>query len=398
MPPLDARTALVVCSHFPFPVTSGGRKRTVRLLEAMERAGARPHIVTHDNIVEGQAEVGERGWSSELVPPPRATPANRLRGHIRSEAAPHSEAMARRLRTLAPHAAFTQLEEVQSIQYVHATPKEHPTVVSLYNVDSEVLRDAARVDGVGLGTWRWLYRAKRMEVTERRAVRRAHAVLAVSQHDRDEFARRGAGRALLVPNGVDEDLFGITEQIPAGRRVLFFGQFGWGPNLDGLLRYLNEAWPRVAAALPNARLWIAGPGPTQAVREAAAAHQGVEVLGFVEDLLARLASTRVVVAPLWVGGGTRIKVLEALAAARPVVGTTVGVEQIGFEHDRHGLVSDTPQGLAEATVRILVDDGMAARFGQEGRRLARRYCWEATTAAAEALYRELLDGRGSAET
>src|SRR4051794_25097764 len=272
MPASDAPTALVVCSHFPFPVTSGGRKRTVRLLEAMERAGARPHIVTHDDIVRGQTEVRERGWSYELVPLPRGTPTNRLRQHARGEASPHSEAMAERLRTRVPHAAFVQFEEIQSVQYVHQIRKERPTIVSLYNVDSAVLWDAARANGTGRRAWRSLYHAKRMELSERRAIRRADAVLAVSEHDRGRFAQWGAGRPLLVRNGVDSELFGLPETIAPRQRVLFFGHFGWKPNLDGLLRYLNGAWPRVASALPHAQMRIAGLGSTQAVREAVEAH------------------------------------------------------------------------------------------------------------------------------
>jgi glycosyltransferase involved in cell wall biosynthesis len=82
-----------------------------------------------------------------------------------------------------------------------------------------------------------------------------------------------------------------------------------------------------------------------------------------------------------------------MASARPVIGTTVGVEQIGFEHDRHGLVADTPEGLAEATVRVLADDDLAARLGAEARQLAQGYRWETTTAPAEQLYRDALAAR-----
>jgi glycosyltransferase involved in cell wall biosynthesis len=395
--PESSPTAVVVCSHFPFPITSGGRKRTVRLLEAMERAGVRPHIVTHDKIVEGQAEARARGWNFDLVPLPVGTLGNRLRQHARSEASPHSTAMAKRLRGLAASAAFVQFEEIASAQYVHAAPSGVRTVISLYNVDSAVLRDAARLDehGTGRKSWRALYRAKRMELTERRAVRRADAVLAVSDHDRLQFERWGARNPMLVANGVDPELFGVPERVPDGERVLFFGQFGWAPNLAGLLRYLDEAWPLVAAQRPRAELRIAGPGSMEAVREAAARHERVKVLGFVEDLVAELAQTRVVVASLWVGGGTRLKVLEALAAARPVVGTPVGVGRIGFEHERHGLISDTPEGLAGATVRVLDDDSLAGRYAVQGRRLAQHYRWEATTAAAEELYSRFLGLRQS---
>jgi glycosyltransferase involved in cell wall biosynthesis len=359
----------------------------------MERAGATPHIVTHDQIPEAEPEARGRGWGYEVIPPPAGTLRTRLRQHVRSEAAQHSAPMAERLRQLAVGAAFVQFEEIGSAQYVHAAPVDVPTIVSLYNVDSAVFRGAARLSNGGRQAWRSLYRVKRMERTERRAARRATAVLAVSDNDRAHFAKCGARQALLVPNGVDGGLFAIPARVPPGERVLFFGQFGWAPNVAGLQRYLTEAWPRVAAARPRAELRIAGPSAKQAVREAASAQPRVEVLGFVDDLLAELATARVTIAPLWVGGGTRIKVLEAMAAARPVIGTTVGVEQIGFEHDRHGLVADASEGLAEATVRVLADDDLAARLGAEARQLAQGYRWETTTAPAEQLYRDAIAGR-----
>jgi hypothetical protein len=357
----------------------------------MERAGARPHIVTHDDIPEGYPETRERGWTWEVVAPPRGTRRDRLRQHIRSEVAQHSPLMARRLRALAREVAFAQFEEVESVQYVAAVPRALPTVASLYNVDSQVQRDMLRVDG-NAADWRKRYRVKRMEIGERRAVRRADVVIAVSEHDGQEFALRGARRTMVVPNGVDDALFSIPSEPARSERVLFFGQFGWAPNRAGLLRYLEEAWPTVAAARPAAELRILGPG-SDSVRPVVTAYERVQVVGFVDDLAAELASTRVVIAPLWVGGGTRLKVLEALAAARPVVGTSVGVERIGFERDRHGLISDTAEGLAEATITVLSDNARASRYALAGRQLASEYRWDAVTASAEVLYRKWLDDR-----
>jgi glycosyltransferase involved in cell wall biosynthesis len=148
----------------------------------------------------------------------------------------------------------------------------------------------------------------------------------------------------------------------------------------------------VAAARPAAVLRILGPG-SDSVRPAVEAHDRVQVVGFVDDLMAELATARVVIAPLWVGGGTRLKVLEAMAAGRPVVGTSVGVERIGFEHGRHGLISDTGEGLATATITVLGDDDKAAQYSAAGRLLADRYRWAPITAPLEVLYRTLIADR-----
>jgi hypothetical protein len=302
--------------------------------------------------------------------------------------------MARRVRQLASSAAFVEFEEIPTAQYVHATPSGVPTIVSLYNVDSASHRDTARM--TGRKPWRELYRAKRTEGTERRAVRRADAVSpcrittggssSIGVHASRYWCPTASTRALHR-----------AREAAGGRARALLRAVRLGPNLAGLMRYLNEAWPLVAAERPRAQLRIAGPRSTEAVRDAAIQHERVEVLGFVDDLVAELASTRVVVAPLWVGGGTRLKVLEALAAARPVVGTPVGVERIGFEHDRHGLIAETPEDLAKATVQVLADARLAARYATQGRRLADDFRWEATTAAAAALYGDLVDRRRSSQ-
>jgi glycosyltransferase involved in cell wall biosynthesis len=385
--------AVVVCSHFPLPITSGGRKRTARLLEAMQRAGVRPHLLTHDAVATGLPEARARDWTYEVVPTSPSTLGNRIRQHLRSEAVPHSTEMAQRLAELAPESAFVQLEEISSAQYVHTVARDVPAVLSLYNVDSAVLRSLAHLDRNSSTKGRTLYRAKRMERAEKRAVRRAEAVLAVSNRDRGHFAAWGARRPLLVANGVDDDLFDVPDRLSPSERILFFGEFGWEPNRAGLRRYVDEAWPLVAEARPNAELRIAGPGSEKAASALAARHPRIRVLGFVDDLRDELGRARLVLAPLWVGGGTRVKVLEALAAARPVVGTNIGVEQIGFRDEWHGLVDDSPEGLARATIRLLADEELAARCAANGRRLAGEYRWESTTAPAEALYHELLDRR-----
>jgi glycosyltransferase involved in cell wall biosynthesis len=145
--------------------------------------------------------------------------------------------------------------------------------------------------------------------------------------------------------------------------VFFFASFSWQPNVDGVLRFITEAWPRVLERFPDIRLRVAGPGSLTAVAPVIDSVPGIEVLGYVDDLKMELEQSRIVLAPLWVGGGTRIKVLEALAAARPIVGTPLGVEQIGFVNGQHGLLGEFPEGLAEAVIRLRSDDVLAQRAG-----------------------------------
>jgi polysaccharide biosynthesis protein PslH len=379
-------------------VTTGGRKRSLRLLEALERAGARPHILIPmrlgpEDKASARTEAELRGWPLEDLPYPPDSANSRIRQHARQEMNRHSALLVRRLRELAQAAALTQFEEIGAMQYVTAAPRQIPAVVSPYNVDSDVDAAAAREISARFRRTRTEYRVRRVRATERRVARRADLVICVSSHDRSYFQDCGAHSVVVIPNGVDEDLFELPAEPPAAPRVLFFGSFGWEANAVGIIRYLRDVWPRVVRELPASELRIAGSGPLEAIRAAAHETAGATVLGFVPDLRVEIQAARAVVAPIWAGGGTRIKVLEALAAARPVVGTTVGVERIGFEHDRHGLIGDDPEALAQATLRVLLDDEAARRYARNGRALAESFRWRKVTAPLEEIYGEFIERR-----
>ncbi len=387
--------ALVVTTNFPLPVTSGGRKRNVRLLEAMERAGARPHLLSLDPNPVGASEARMRGWTVELLPAPRPTLSNRFRQHLYRDPVLTSVSLLSRITALAGRSAFVELEEIRSVQYARAVPKRTPLVASLHNVDSDILRMSSH--GTGLRRLGTRYLLARMTHTERRTARRADALLCVSERDLSHFAGIGARGAILAPNGVDDDLLDVPATLPSAPRVLFFGSFFWAPNTDGARRFLAESWPRVIAHRPDARLAIAGHGSRDALRDVVTDVPGVELLGFVDDLRGELAASCMAVAPLWVGGGTRIKVLEALAAARPVVGTTLGVEQIGFAHNRHGLIADTPAAIGDAVLRLLNDRELAQRLAHGARDLGKRYRWSTVLKPAQDFYAACI-ARGATST
>jgi glycosyltransferase involved in cell wall biosynthesis len=128
----------------------------------------------------------------------------------------------------------------------------------------------------------------------------------------------------------------------------------------------------------------------EALRVRLAAIEGVEVLGLVADLPGVLAAARAVVVPIWDGGGTRLKVLEALAAGRPVVATTLGASGVGFEDGKHGLLGERPVELAALLAVLLADPERAAGMGAEGRRLAERFRWPEALAGASALYAQVV--------
>jgi glycosyltransferase involved in cell wall biosynthesis len=379
----------------PYPPVGGGHKRTLRLLEAMERAGVTPQIVTTDGSrPDGVAELRGRGWSVDVVEHPHVTVRARLRQHLARRPSPYIPAVAARVRQLvAEGSAFVQVEHTQSAYYEREVGSV-PWVLSLQNVDSELMRSVAREERPFTLSWlRAWSRRQALRAVERRAVPRADAVVCVSEADAAVFTRH-AREVVVAGNGVDDHLFAVPAELPAEERILFFGQYDFQPNTQGIARFLSEGWPMVAAARPAARLRLAGKGMGESLLRLVQRSERVEAVGFVEDIAAELAASRLVLVPIWSGGGTRLKVLEALAAARPVVGTPLGVEGIGFEAGRHGLVADTAAELGREAAELLGNDARAMSLAEEGRRLAERFRWTRTTAPAERLYRRLSSTSG----
>lgn len=385
--------ATVVCPVLPWPPTGGAQKRTLRLLEAMDRAGVTPHVLTPDASLEAAAALRARGWTVEVAAAPPPSLFARIRQHASRRPSPHLADVERRLRasTAAPP-AFVQIEHVMAGYYFDVHPAA-PVALSTHNVDSEMLGTIARDRRPLTPAWaRDWNRSLAMASTERRTARRADAVLCVSEHDAEHFARLGA-RTVLVPNGVDDEVFAIGEPPPGRERVLFFGRLDYPPNDHGLRRFLDEVWPLVAAERPAAHLRVVGAGLGGAASTALAGSQRAEAVGMVPDILEELAGCSTVVVPIWQGGGTRLKVLEALGAGRPIVGTPLGVSGIGVERGIHAFVAEGPRDLAAATARLLGDAPAARRLAANGRALARSYRWSVTTAPAGELYARWAQAR-----
>jgi glycosyltransferase involved in cell wall biosynthesis len=388
---MSSARLLVVCPVLPYPPIDGGRKRTLRLLEAAAADGFTPHILTTDGEDSRLVSaLRERGWTVEVLAPPPTSIPHRLHQHLRRLPSPFIPSVEARLHDLAHQAdTVVQLEHTQSAYYDSALAGI-PWVLSLHNVDSELLRTIARTNRVGSVAWlrAWSH-WQAMRTVERREVRRATATLVVSEADREELEAPGI-ELIVSPNGIDDDFFEIPLEGAEPDRVLFFGRHDYPPNEHGLARFLREGWPQVTAARPGALLRIAGSGATEEVRELSAATPGVKFLGFVDDLTAEIAASALTVVPLWAGGGTRLKVVEGMASSRPIVGTALGVEGVGFESGRHGLVAESPRELAGAVVELLGDPVKARDLGLAAREHAERYRWRHTTAPAVELYRRLL--------
>jgi polysaccharide biosynthesis protein PslH len=266
-------------------------------------------------------------------------------------------------------------------------------VVSSHNIDYELARQYARA---GRSLAHRLYAGvnwRKLRREELGAYRDADGVYLCSADDERRLLDVVPGaRTAVIPNAANVDYYQPRPVDPPadGRTVVFFGLLSYPPNVDGVIYFVQKIWPRIAEAHPEARLKIIGGKPPRSLQLLAGPR--VELTGFAPDLRPHLAAAAVVVVPLRLGGGTRLKIVEAMAMGKAIVSTTLGAEGIEAIPGRDLLVEDQPKAFADAVNRLLGDPELAARIGQSARSLAvRRYSWSDAVRALEGFYRGILE-------
>lgn len=295
------------------------------------------------------------------------------------------------------HLAETTYDVVQICQlYMYDyLPKsiDVPVVFDSVNVEARRLASISRATPA---TARGLVARTQIGVVrrlERDVARRAAVVLTVSDEEARHFRADPAVRVAVVPNGVDVESWPDPVQLTREPVVLLMGSLSYSANVDSVTHFLGDIAPHVRHA--TVRVTVLGMNPPSLVRKAAARSAvPVEVTGYVESTRPHLHASRVLAVPLRHGAGTRLKILEALAAGVPVVSTSVGCDGLGLVHEREITIADDPQDFAAWIDRLLVDDALCARLAYAGREAVRqRYDWRTIAAGLdEVLRRVLSDG------
>jgi sugar transferase (PEP-CTERM/EpsH1 system associated) len=257
-----------------------------------------------------------------------------------------------------------------------------PSILFTHNVEAEIWR--RHVENATNPVTRYLLTQQwhRMLRFERAALKRFDLVLAVSEADGETFERLypGALRSPVhvVKTGVDTGYFSPQPEVPRRRaHIVFTGSMDWLPNEDGMVYFVRDILPLIRRAEPEATLSIIGRSPTPAVRRLADEH-GIEVTGSVDDVRPHIAAGSVYVVPLRIGGGTRLKIFEAMGMAKAIVSTTIGAEGLPVSDGTDILLADDPASFASAVAGLMRDDGRRLRMQMAARRLVvDHYDWAA---------------------
>jgi sugar transferase (PEP-CTERM/EpsH1 system associated) len=385
----------------PFPPIDGGR---IAVYEPLRRLAARGHRITLLTFrPPGQDEASLAGLAPlcRVASVPHDTRTRPL-GLIRNLFSPlpynvakyHSPHMVQKLREALASEAFdvVHLEQVHMAGYHTITKGECgiPTVLRQENIESHLAERYWRTQS-GLRRAYARLLAARLRRYEAAVCANMDRCLAITAEDagrlRDLSPR---ARTVVIPAGVDIEAFRPSPQSEQSDTVVFVGSMDWPPNADAVVWFCQEVLPPIRHAFPAVQFYVVGKDPSPAVLRLAE-RDTIHITGFVEDVRDYLAQAATFVVPLRVGGGMRLKLLQALAMAKPAVSTTIGAEGIAVAHGRNILLADSAADFAKCVIDLLGNRELRVRLGANGRQLVEEnYSWEAATDLLEAAYRDVM--------
>jgi glycosyltransferase involved in cell wall biosynthesis len=236
--------------------------------------------------------------------------------------------------------------------------------------------------------------ADRMEDWERRMCRAAARVIAVSPQDAETLRKMFAVNATSIPTGVDLDYFRRPPDAAPTADLVFVGSMDWRPNSDGVNYFVREILPLIWQRKPDCTLAIVGRSPSPSMQALAKQDSRIQVTGTVPDVRPWLWGASVSIVPLHIGGGTRLKIYEAMAAGTATVSTSIGAEGLDVSHPANIRLADTPNAFAGQCLSLLDDPSQRRSVADEALRLVTsHFSWDVVSGEFEKL---LVVNAGSA--
>jgi glycosyltransferase involved in cell wall biosynthesis len=395
---------LWVKSDFLHPAHRGGQIRTLEMLRRLHQRHE-IHYVAYDNpaFPEGLARSPE--YCTRAYPLAHHVPSHRSPAFAAQLAAGlfsplpvavsryRSASMTATIADLARTGAFDRLVCDFAAPAANI-PDLGGWIVFQHNVETMIWRRHQSSAPDPLRKFYFRLQAARMFAFERHVCQQAGHVIAVSAEDAATMRRLfGITRISHVPTGVDTERFAPPPTPPPAADLIFVGAMDWLPNMDGIRYFVREILPLIRRRRPETTLAIVGRTPPPAIQALAAADRLITVTGTVPDVRPYLWGAQVSIVPLRIGGGTRLKIYESMAAHVPVVSTPIGAEGLSVEDPSNIRLACTPESFAAACLELLENPAERARLAAGGAELvASRFSWEQVTRAFEEVLKRPANG------
>jgi len=266
-----------------------------------------------------------------------------------------------------------------------------PTLLFQHNVESALWKRQASHEPNLINRAVYKLEAAKMLKYERKAVARFHHVIAVSDNDRDLMsAMTDASRISVVPTGVDLQQFSAARSEDTQSKdplVIFVGSMDWEANIDAVDYFCREVWPAVKRIVPGVRFRIVGRNPHARVKKLA--NDSIEVTGTVASVIEHYREAAVNIVPLRIGGGTRLKIYEAMAMGKATVSTSIGAEGLDVNDGSDILLADSPAKFAESLIALLANDQLRKRIAKAAAVQAAKFDWSVITKRFETVLAEI---------
>lgn len=369
------------------PVDKGGKIRTYHLLKQLKADHQITYLTLDDGSAPADAEDNAVEYCHDLIRVPHSTREKFSTGFYAD--------LALNVTSPLPYAIRKYKSEQMTKAIEQATAKVHfdviicdflapavnlprdlktPVVLFQHNVEASIWQRHYEIQKNAVKKrylyWQW----RKMQKFERDACRRVDCVIAVSEADAEMMQRDyGLAKVYDIPTGVDVDFFKPTSDIKArSNSLVFTGSMDWLPNEDAMQYFINDVMPLVRKAVPDLRLTIVGRSPYPSLVELAQRDPNIAVTGRVDDVRPYMEEATAFIVPIRIGGGTRLKIYEAMAMEKPVISTTVGAEGLPVRDGKELMLADDPKAFADAVVRVLSDSTLATQLGKSAAALVRQ--------------------------
>ena len=271
-----------------------------------------------------------------------------------------------------------------------------PSVITHHNIESRLMARRARVEDTALKRFYVSLQSRRLEKYEISQSPRFKFNVMMSGTDESELKEMAPQvRTRIVPNGVDVDYF-RPEAVVQEPSLIYTGGMNMFANKDAVMHLLQDIWPAIKESVPGVKFYAIGQDPPKELLEIGKKDPSVIVTGYVDDIRPYVARSAVYVVPLRVGGGTRLKVLDALAQGKAMVSSSVGCEGIEVTHGLNIYIEDTNEGFASRTIELLRDEAGRKQIGEAARTLAvEKYSWTGIGKVLQQVYEDATAEGGS---
>ena len=387
---------LWVKTDFLHPTTRGGQIRTLETLRRLHR-NHEVHYVAFEDSAQPEGLARSSEYCTKAYPvahrvADKSSPAFALQliaglfsGRPVAVSRYRSAAMRRQVENLLGEHEFDSVV-CDFLFPALNIPRLDACVLFQHNVESMIWKRYVK-NAAGAKKLYFALQAKRMLAYEGEVCRSVRKVIAVSEADADAMCRLyGIPGAYATPTGVDLDYFARPAASPKLADLVFLGSMDWMPNIDGIVWFVREVMPLIHRQRPDCTLAIAGRRPSAEVTRLAESDTRIKVTGTVPDVRPWLFGSLVSIVPLRIGGGTRLKIYEAMAAGAPVVSTAIGAEGLDVSDGENIRIADSPQRFAACCLALLESAAERERLAAAAWNLvASKYSWDVVTRSMERL-------------